>query len=318
MQKGQLMQDPILLLGNGYTIHSLAVCLLEAKQEVYLFTSAVEEAYSAINAHIADRLEESGISIDITNRLHIFSGKDYPTNCAMAIALTAEDLVLKRQIINELEAVLPETCPISINAEAISLTELQKSTKQAGRIFIFNWTDPVHSTRFLEIVLNEDSNKALADIIFRHAASCWKKDPYIVKNKGIRSRLIAALAREAFYLVENGFASADDIDRACRNDAGFYLPFAGNCRYMDLMGTYAYAVVMKDLNPELADNASLPDFYIDILKDGGAGMENGKGFYEYTDEEILNWQESFRKFSYQIEKLIDRYPFGFNKDQSTQ
>ena len=86
---------------------------------------------------------------------------------------------------------------------------------------------------------------------------------------------------------------------------------------MDLMGTYAYAVVMKDLNPELADNTSPPDFYIDILKEGGAGMQNGKGFYEYTDEEILNWQESFRKFSYQIEKLIDRYPFGFNKDQPT-
>ena len=125
------------------------------------------------------------------------------------------------------------------------------------------------------------------------------------------------MVREAFYLVENGYASVEDVDRACRNDAGYYLPFAGNCRYMDLMGTYAYGMVMKYLNPDLSKDRHLPDFFMNIINEGGLGLENGKGFYQYTKEEINLWRDIVSTFSYQIEKIINKYPFNYKEINTT-
>ena len=76
---------------------------------------------------------------------------------------------------------------------------------------------------------------------------------------------------------------------------------------MDLMGTYAYGLVMKDLNPDLSKEKTLPRFYTDILENGGKGMENGKGIYNYTPEEVLVWKEMCAEFAFRIEKLIRKY-----------
>jgi 3-hydroxybutyryl-CoA dehydrogenase len=118
------------------------------------------------------------------------------------------------------------------------------------------------------------------------------------------------MVREAFYLLENGYVSVEDIDRACRNDAGYYLPFAGNCRYMDLMGTYIYGVVMRDLNPELSKDRQIPAFFREIVSKERLGMETKQGFYPYQEGEVEQWEEVFRKFSYQIRQIIAKYPFG--------
>ena len=117
------------------------------------------------------------------------------------------------------------------------------------------------------------------------------------------------MIREAFYLIDRGYVTPEDIDRACRNDPGYYFPFAGNFRYMDLMGTYIYGVVMKDLNPDLSKDSSVPGFFNEIVASEGRGMANGKGFFEYREEDTEKWEAVFRRFSYQIQEIISKYPF---------
>jgi len=123
------------------------------------------------------------------------------------------------------------------------------------------------------------------------------------------------MVREAFYLVQNRYASIEDIDRACRNDAGYYLPFAGNFRYMDLMGTYAYGLVMKDLNKELSTESIIPEFFKKIMEEGGKGMENKNGFYQYNEEEVKKWNKLFNSFSYKIKRIIEKYPFNYKVEK---
>ena len=94
-----------------------------------------------------------------------------------------------------------------------------------------------------------------------------------------------ALYREAFHLVENGYATVEDVDRACRNNAGYWMTLAGIFRWMDLTGVAAYHTVMKDLFPTLSNKTEIPKMIDDIVKAGGKGVSNGKGFYEYTEEE---------------------------------
>lgn len=306
----------VLLAGKGNLIPGIAVCLLQAGHRVNLWTDKAEEPVNAILAHLSSANAGNGKDSVETDRLQVSGNLKELRDCRIAVAVTPEDLAEKRNMIRQLEDHLSPDAIIGINSESIGLDELQQESRNAERILGLNWVEPAHTTRFLEVISNEAVKENIAGQLCSLARSDWKKDPYVVENFGIRSRLICAMVREAFYLVDNGYASVEDIDRACRNDAGYYLPFAGNCRYMDLMGTYGYGMVMKDLNPDLSKEQQLPDFFTDILKRGGLGMKNGKGLYHYTRKEVKRWNNTFKKFSYQIEKIINRYPFNYKDNKS--
>ncbi|HMI02097.1 MAG TPA: 3-hydroxyacyl-CoA dehydrogenase NAD-binding domain-containing protein, partial [Pedobacter sp.] len=242
---------PILITGNDRLSFSIAVCLLQSGDTVTLHTSDVELARKRIVCHIEDAAkiglgEFDRNNIEITDHL-------CDDAYSMAIAITNEDLNEKRTIIADLEQRLDKGAIIAINTESISMADLQEGANAPERIIGVNWTEPAHTTYFLEILTSNINKKELVEALNQKAINNWNKDPYTVHNAiSIRSRLFSAMVREAFYLVENGYATVQDIDRACRNDAGYYLPFAGNFRYMDLMGTYSYAEVMKKLNADLS------------------------------------------------------------------
>ncbi|MCF0069519.1 3-hydroxyacyl-CoA dehydrogenase family protein [Dyadobacter sp. CY261] len=242
---------------------------------------------------------------------------DQAADVRLAILVTEEDADLKRQWIREIEAKVSGETLIAVNTETIGLDVLQANALYPERIIGLNWTEPADTTLFLEIIANDMTDATHVAYLEEIAQTSWNKDPYVIHgNTGIRMRLLAALIREAFYLVQNGYANVEDIDRACRNDAGYYLPFAGNLRYMDLMGTYAYGMVMKDLNSELATDTKLPGFFTEMVRRGEWGMEEGgKGFYQYDDGEVERWRELMGKFSLEIRELIGKYNFGNSAEE---
>ena len=306
---------PILLFGNGDLANSIAVCLLKAKYQVSLYTENTSEAISSILQHLSDINYGNEKHVSYEGMLKVDTILKESHDNELAIVINEEELFIKREVIGQLENNLSENAIIAINTESISLSEIQKNAIHPERIIGLNWTDPAYTTQFLEIITNADVKNDVLNQIRKYAKT-WNKDPYTVHNFGVRGRLTSAMIREAFYLVDNGYASIEDIDRACRNDAGYYLPFAGNCRYMDLMGTYAYGMVMKDLNPELSKDQQLPEFFTDILKEGGLGMQNGNGLYKYKPDEVKEWRNTFNDFSFKIEEIINKYPFN-NKKENT-
>ncbi|SEJ58690.1 3-hydroxybutyryl-CoA dehydrogenase [Dyadobacter sp. SG02] len=231
-----------------------------------------------------------------------------PAAVNLVILVTAEDQGIKQAWIKRIEEKVPAGTLIAVNTESIGLDILQENALHPGRIIGLNWTEPADQTYFLEMIANETTNASEVTHLEEIARTAWNKDPYVIRgNAGIRMRLLGALIREAFFLVQNGYANAEDIDRACRNDAGYYLPFAGNLRYMDLMGTYAYGMVMKDLNRELATDTMLPGFFTDMVGRGDWGMDELEGFYRYKPGEASRWRELLGKFSQEIHELIGQY-----------
>ena len=105
----------------------------------------------------------------------------------------------------------------------------------------------------MEVICGQQTTMANARRAMRLARG-WGKKPSLLRKdiRGfIANRIMYAMLREAFYLVESGFASIADVDRSLRNDMGYWITFAGPFRFMDLTGIPAYAEVMKDLLPEL-------------------------------------------------------------------
>jgi 3-hydroxybutyryl-CoA dehydrogenase len=141
-------------------------------------------------------------------------------------------------------------------------------------------------------------------------AESWGKEPSLVRKdiRGfITNRLMYALMREAFFLVKNGYATYEDIDRAYRNDMGSWMTLAGPFRYMDLTGIPAYLTVMTGLFPELDNSANAPDFMKELVSAGAKGTANAHGFYKYTQETAEKWEETFVDFTYDIRSLSEKY-----------
>jgi 3-hydroxybutyryl-CoA dehydrogenase len=304
----------VFITGSGRLSASLCVCFLQAQYEVTMVTGDEQQTQSLIQQHIKDIKDFKGESIN-EHKLEIKDNIEAAAGCSIVIAITNENLEEKLTLLRKLENNVHPEVLIAINTESIALSALQASALYPARIIGANWVEPVHNTYFLEIIANTQTDPVLLEYFYQSAKESWNKDPYIIKgNYGIRSRMMCALIREAFYLVENGYVSVEDIDRACRNDAGYYFPFAGNFRYMDLMGGYMYGIVMQDLNPDLSKYTHLPQFSNDLLREGAKGMQNDKGFYSYAPGETQAWDTAFRKFSYQVREIISKYAYLHQKE----
>ena len=317
---------PVGVVGLGLMGCSIVTCLLMAGHPVIAVAPLAVDLVTAedrIRGHLL-RSGREGLAGDnpesYLSSLRITEDYGELAACVLVIECTLENLAIKQTVYGKIEAVIGPDVLLTSNTSAIPISILQKHTFRPGRFFGLHWAEPSHTTRFLEIICGEDSELEKAEWLYRLAHN-WGKEPTLVRKdiRGfITNRLMYALYREAFYLVGNGYATIEDVDRACRNNAGYWMTLVGVFRWMDLTGVAAYHTVMKELFPTLSNSTEVPALIDEIVKAGGRGVSNAKGFYEYTPEEARLWEETFERFSYEIRELALRYPADVVKRQLPQ
>ncbi len=231
------------------------------------------------------------------------------SGCQLVIETVAEEPAVKQEVFRKVEAVVSPETIIGSNTSAIPVTILQKGAAHPERFVGIHWGEPAHVLRFLEIICGDQTDPANAERV-RALAQGWNKEPSVVRRdiRGfLTNRCMYALMREAFYLVENGYATIEDVDRSLRNDLGYWITLAGPFRFMDLTGIPAYRNVMQDLNPELCNSPEVPALMQKVVDSGARGVSNAKGFYEYTPAEARRWEKRYLDFSYDIRALSLKY-----------
>ena len=304
------------VVGLGLMGCSITTCLLIAEHPVVAVAPIPDDLKNAKN-RILEHLRKS-LGEGLVNKLpeyylgHLTITEDYSLlkDCRLVIECTIENIDIKRSVYNKIEQVIARDALLTSNTSAIPISILQKETHHPDRFLGLHWTEPSHTTRFLEVICGDLSDIAKAEYLYELSHE-WGKEPILVRKdiRGfITNRLMYAMYREAFYLVENGYATVEDVDRSCRNNAGYFMTLVGVFRWMDLTGVPAYHTVMKDLFPTLNNSTAVPKLIDDIVKKGGKGVANAHGFYEYTEEEARLWEETYKDFSYEIRKLALKYP----------
>lgn len=304
------------VVGLGLMGCSITTCLLIAGHPVVAVAPLaidLEHAERRIREHLLNSRREGMIQNGPAHFLkNLKLTEDYRLlkPCGLVIECTLESLEIKTSVYDLIESNISADAILTSNTSAIPISILQKQTRHPERFLGLHWAEPSHTTRFLEIICGELSDIKRGEYLYG-IAHAWGKEPTLVRRdiRGfISNRLMYAMYREAFSLVENGYASIEDVDRACRNNAGYWMTLIGVFRWMDLTGVYAYHTVMKDLLPTLNNSTGVPKLIDDIVKAGGKGVSNAKGFYNYTEEEARLWEETFKEFSYDIRKLALKYP----------
>jgi 3-hydroxybutyryl-CoA dehydrogenase len=304
------------VVGLGLMGSSITTCMLIAGHQVVAVApmpADLQTALPRIREHLSKSYQQSFLDQEpdvYLSNLTITQDYGLLKECQLVIECTMEDLDIKKSVYAKIEAAVPHETIITSNTSAIPIGILQRTTQFPDRFVGLHWMEPSHTTRFLEIICGDLTDPAKAEWLYA-LAHFWNKEPTLVRKdiRGfINNRLMYAMYREAFYLVENGYASVEDIDRACRNCAGYFMTFVGIFRWMDLTGVPAYHAVMQELFPTLNNQTQVPKLIDDVVKAGGKGVLNAKGFYDYTPQEAQLWKETYEEFSYEIHRLASKYP----------
>jgi len=304
------------VVGLGLMGCSITTCLLMAQHRVIAVAAIpadMDNANSRISHHLLKSNEEGLTKMDpayYLQRLTLTEDYLQLEHCSLVIECTIEDISIKEKVYEKIERVISANALLTSNTSAIPISILQDRTKIPERFFGLHWAEPSHTTRFLEIICGHKSDITKGEYLYE-LSNFWGKEPTLVRKdiRGfITNRLMYSMYREACYLVEQGYATIEDVDRACRNNPGYWMTFVGVFRWMDLTGVKAYHTVMKDLLPDLSHGAEVPKIIDDVVKAGGNGVSNAKGFYHYSTAEAQLWEETFREFSYEIRQLALKYP----------
>jgi 3-hydroxybutyryl-CoA dehydrogenase len=316
MNKRKPNIDPVGIVGLGLLGRGIATCLLAHGFSVRAYNRTAQRAGAAVD-HIGTALREMvrrkvlsrNAAADWRARFALVSSPEELGDCAYVIESVREDLKLKREIFRQLESSMRPAAVIASNTSSLPISILQKGRRHPERFIGMHWGEPAEIMRYLEIIPGKQTSAETIRIT-RHLGEACGKEPSTL-NVDIRgfvsNRMMYAMMREAFHLVESGVADLETVDRSFRNDIGWWATIAGPFRWMDLTGIPAYATVAKGLFPKLCNTRSVSKVIGDVVAGGANGISNAKGFYKYSKPGAKQWERAWVDFTYDVAALVRKY-----------
>ena len=201
----------------------------------------------------------------------------------LVIEAIIEDLSVKRALFSELDNLAPPGAILATNTSSLSVHDIAAATARPGRVVGMHFFNPVHIMKLVEIVTHPTTDPhALATA--RTVTERMGKTPITVKDSPgfASSRLGVVLGLEAMRMVEQGVASAADIDTAL--ELGYGHPM-GPLRVTDLVGLDVRLAIAEYLHKELGDaHYRPPQILREKVQAGELGKKTGKGFYEWPNK----------------------------------
>lgn len=243
-----------------------------------------QQALSRVVASLAASVDRGTTdkSLDeLSARLHVSTDYAVFSHCDLVVEAVPELLELKLDALTRVEAQLAPDAWLASNTSSISITSLASSLTRPDRFCGLHFFNPVPASKLVEIVVGERSAPALID-----AASGWvsalQKTPIVVRDVPgfASSRLGLALSLEAMRMLEDGVASAEDIDAAMV--LGYGHPM-GPLKLTDVVGLDVRLGIAEYLSETIGERFSPPQILRDKVAGGELGRKSGQGFYQWND-----------------------------------
>jgi 3-hydroxybutyryl-CoA dehydrogenase len=308
--------NPVGIVGLGLLGRGIATCLLANGFSVNAYNRTARHAGAAVD-HVGTALAEMvkrkvltrKAAADWRSRFALVSSPEELGDCAFVIESVREDLKLKRAIFRQLESSMRPAAVIASNTSSLPISILQKGRLHPERFVGMHWGEPAEIMRYLEIIPGKQTSPQTLALTRRLGEACGKEPSTLnVDIRGfVSNRMMYAMMREAFYLVESGVADLETVDRSFRNDIGWWATIAGPFRWMDLTGIPAYETVAKGLFPKLCNTKSVSKVIGDVVASGANGISNAKGFYKYSRTGAKQWERAWVDFTYDVAALVGKY-----------
>ena len=290
--------ETVAVIGAGTMGHGIAQVAAASGFRVLLNDvdrEAVARGVSAIEGNLDKGIRLGKLTEDDRDRtLQHIHGTTKLEECATAdliIEAAPEKLDLKQNILRQLETASDHPFIFASNTSSLSITEIAASSKRPEAVVGMHFFNPVHIMRLVEIVVGKKTSDETVQTV-TNVGSKMRKEPIVVKDVPgfASSRLGVALGLEAMRMVEQGVASARDIDTAM--ELGYNHPM-GPLKLTDLVGLDVRLNIAEYLHRELgSETFRPPEVLRRLVSEGKLGKKTGQGFYDWTNEDARRAQSS--------------------------
>ena len=281
------MSQTVGVIGAGTMGHGIAQVAAQAGHRTLLFDVAAplaEKGLLRIGDNLAEGVKRGKVSAaaraETLERLSATARLEDFAPCDVVIEAAPEELALKQSLFARLSKICTAQALLASNTSALSLTELAASAEHPARVVGMHFFNPVHLMKLLELVRAYQTSDATMVAARAFGASLGKQIVEVQDHPGFAStRLGIALGMEAIRMVEEGVASAGDIDRAM--ELGYGHPM-GPLKLTDLVGLDVRLSISEYLYRELGTaNFRPPQLLKKMVRAGKLGKKSGQGFYSY-------------------------------------
>ena len=251
-------------------------------------TEAVSRGLRSIERNLAKGIGRGKVTEkqrdETLRRIHCTTDLSEVCGSDLIIEAVPEVLDLKQNLLRECEALCDGAFIFATNTSSLSITEIAKASRRRESVVGMHFFNPVHIMRLVEIVVGKQTGDETAAIV-RDVAKQMNKQPITVSDVPgfASSRLGVTLGLEAMRMVEQGVASARDIDTAM--ELGYNHPM-GPLRLTDLVGLDVRLNIAEYLHKALgSERFRPPEILRQMVREGKLGKKTGQGFYNWDEPE---------------------------------
>jgi 3-hydroxybutyryl-CoA dehydrogenase len=280
----------IAVLGAGTMGRGIAHVAAAAGFATHLYdtdAAALGKAEAAIHRNLAKGVELKKVAPEAAERargaLRLVSDLAAAVASAdLVIESAPESIALKTRLFAEVDRLAPEHALLASNTSALSITEMAAATRRPQRFAGMHFFNPVHVMKLIELVRGLETSPATLEAL--HAVGVRMGKEMVLVNEApgfVTSRINALIGNEAFRMLQEGVASAVDIDKALK--LGLNHPM-GPFEMVDLVGLDVRLSILEFLHRTLGEAYRPNQLLVQHVRAGRLGRKAGRGVYDYDEK----------------------------------
>ena len=296
MEPGEIKR--VVVAGAGTMGHSIAQVFAQAGMEVGLADlkeQCLERALKLIRSNLETLAEHGRVSAadipGVLDRVHPSTDLEASAEGAdFAVEAVLEVPEVKKQVFSQLDAALPRSAIIASNTSSLNVFSIAEISRPE-LLVVAHWFAPAHIIPLVEVVPGPRTSPAVATATAQLMTRLGKR-PVALKQFApsfIVNRIQSAIFMAVTQILQNGWATIEEVDLAVKTSLGIRLPIVGVIQTLDFTGLN----LIRDQAAGLG--LKPPAFIQERIEQGWLGASAGKGLYDYggrTEEEILRRRDS--------------------------
>jgi 3-hydroxybutyryl-CoA dehydrogenase len=202
----------------------------------------------------------------------------------MVFESVVEDLELKQQLFAQVEQLVGPDTILASNTSGLPITRIAERMQRPERAATTHFWNPPHLMPLVEIIKGERTSETTLSRLHEVLTGAGKRVVVVRKDVPgqLGNRLLHALFREAFYIVQEGVATVEDVDLALKYGPGLRFPAYGLLEHADMVGLDMMVAIDSYLFGALSNMSEPPTFVHELVAQGALGAKSGRGLYDWT------------------------------------
>lgn len=260
--------------------------------------AGVEKAREVIRWMAENALMDSAEADDAAGLLR---ASDSPENAVAEVDLfvesIAEDMSVKQDYFARLDGA-SDSAILCTNTSGMSVTQIASKCRFPSRVLTTHFWNPPHLVPLVEVVVGDKTDIAIAENVADFINGCGKTAVLVRKDRPgqLGNRIQQAMVRECMNIVQEGIATAEDVDLAVKAGFGLRTPVYGVFEHADLVGLDLVKAVQDYVVPDLSTAQSSAGIHEEKVKNGDLGAKSGSGMLQWPegkDAEVKAYRDAF-------------------------